>query len=65
MKQLFAIFFKYRAHKKGYWNFYCAALQWEDVVGCLAVIFPNFDFVFLFNRVLVKNGLCTHHLNKY
>ncbi len=58
----FCRFFEYGAHRDGYWNFHHAALQLEDVVDCLAVLFRNFDFVFLFEQSsghgkLQKDGL--------
>jgi len=46
----FCRFFEYGAHKDGYWNFHHAALQLEDVVDCLVVLFPDINFVFLFDQ---------------
>ena len=64
----FCRFFYYRANKDGYWNFHHAAIQFEDVVDCLVVLFPEVDFVFLFDqssshRKRQKDGLCIHHMN--
>jgi hypothetical protein len=36
-------FFEYGAEKEGYWNYN----QVEDLVDCLAVLYPDIDFVLL------------------
>ena len=38
------------ANNEGYWNSFHMSLQFEDVVDCLQVLYPNFDFVFLFDH---------------
>ncbi len=38
------------ANNKGYWNSFHMSMQFEDVVDCLQVLYPEFDFVFLFNH---------------
>ncbi|KAI2493984.1 hypothetical protein MHU86_20558 [Fragilaria crotonensis] len=38
------------ANNEGYWNSYHMSLQFEDVVDCLQVLYPEFDFVFLFDH---------------
>jgi hypothetical protein len=38
------------ATKGGYWNSFHMALQLEDVVDCLKIVRPGFDFVFLFDH---------------
>ena len=38
------------AHNEGYWNSYHMSLQFEDVVDCLQVLYPSFDFVFLYDH---------------
>ena len=38
------------ATKGGYWNSFHMALQLEDVVDCLKVVRPGYDFVFLFDH---------------
>ena len=38
------------ATKDGYWNSFRMALQFEDVVDCLKVLYPQFDIVFLFDH---------------
>jgi len=64
----FCHFFDYGANKEGYWNFHHAALQLEDLVDCLVVLFPDVDFVFLFDQSIShgrrqKDGLSVHHMN--
>ena len=36
--------------KDGYWNYNHMALQLEDLVNCLVPMFPDHDFVFLFDQ---------------
>ncbi|KAI2490938.1 hypothetical protein MHU86_23626 [Fragilaria crotonensis] len=38
------------ASKGGYWNSYHMAIQLEDVVDCLKIFRPQFDFVFMFDH---------------
>jgi len=59
----------YGANKEGYWNFHHAAIQLKDVVDCLVVLFPEIDFVFLFNqssghRKHQKDGLSVNHMKR-
>jgi hypothetical protein len=35
-------------NNEGYWNSYHMSLQFEDVVDCLQVLYPNYDLVFIF-----------------
>ncbi|KAG7357055.1 hypothetical protein IV203_001743 [Nitzschia inconspicua] len=37
-------------NKEGYWNSNHMAVQFEDVVDCLKVLYPNHEFVFLFDH---------------
>jgi hypothetical protein len=37
-------------NNEGYWNSYYMSLQFEDVVDCLQVLYPEFDFVFMFDH---------------
>ena len=46
----FTRFFDYGADKEGYWCYDHMALQLEDIVDCLVVMFPAHDFVFLFDQ---------------
>ena len=38
------------ANNEGYWNSFHMSLQFEDVVDCLQVLYPDYKFVFLFNH---------------
>ena len=38
------------ANNEGNWNSYYMSLQFEDVVDCLQVLYPEYDFVFLFDH---------------
>ncbi len=38
------------ATKGGYWNSFHMAVQLEDVVDCLKILRPDYDFVFLFDH---------------
>ncbi|KAI2503961.1 hypothetical protein MHU86_10527 [Fragilaria crotonensis] len=38
------------ANNKGYWNSFHMSLQFEDGVDCLQVLYPEYDFVFLFDH---------------
>jgi hypothetical protein len=46
----FLRFFEYGADKEGYWNYSHMALQVEDLVDCLVVLYPDFDFALLFDH---------------
>ena len=37
-------------NNEGYWNSFHMSIQFEDVVDCLMVLYPTFDFVFLFDH---------------
>ena len=38
------------ANNDGFWNGFHMSLQFEDVVDCLMVLYPEFEFVFLFDH---------------
>ena len=38
------------ANNEGYWNSYYMSLQFEDVVDCLQVLYPEFEVVFMFDH---------------
>ncbi len=44
----FVIFFEHGANKKGYWTYNYMSIQFWDRIDCLKVVFPHFDFSFLF-----------------
>jgi hypothetical protein len=39
-----------KANNEGFWNSYHMSLQFEDVVDCLLVLYPEFEFVFIFDH---------------
>jgi hypothetical protein len=44
------IHFELRANNKGYWTYNHMSVQFEDCVDCLTVVYPHFDFSFLFDH---------------
>jgi hypothetical protein len=38
------------ANNEGYWNSYYMSLQFEDVVDCVQVLYPENDLLFLFDH---------------
>ena len=38
------------ANNEGYWNSYHMSLQFEDVVDCLQILYPEFELLFLFDH---------------
>jgi hypothetical protein len=38
------------ANNEGYWNSFHMSLQFEDVVDCLLVLYPEFELIFLFDH---------------
>ena len=45
------------ANNEGSWNSFHMSLQFEDVVDCLQVLYPEYDFVFVFDH---KSGTWTN-----
>ncbi|KAI2511392.1 hypothetical protein MHU86_3003 [Fragilaria crotonensis] len=57
------------ANNEGYWNSFHMSLQFEDVVDCLMVLYPEFKFIFLFDHsqghARKRNGaLNAFHMSK-
>jgi hypothetical protein len=46
----FVKYFHIGVQNEGYWNSFHMALQLEDIVGCMNVLYPEFDVVFLFDH---------------
>ena len=38
------------ANNEGFWNLYHTSLQFEEVVDCLLVLYPEFEIVFFFDH---------------
>ena len=57
------------ANNEGYWNSFHMSLQFEDVVDCLLVLYPEFELIFLFDHsqghARKRNGaLNAFHISK-
>ena len=52
-------FFRSGINHDEYWNGSHSKMQLEDVVDCLSHIFPNFDFVFLFDQSSGNTKICS------
>ena len=46
----FVIEFSDGANEQGYWNYERMVTQLEDCIDCLTVLYPEYDFLFLFDR---------------
>jgi hypothetical protein len=65
----FVVYFELGANNEGYWTYNHMAIQFEDCVDCLKVIYPHFDFAFLFDHSQghakkLTNGLDAYNMNK-
>jgi hypothetical protein len=61
---------EYGANNEGYWNYESMVIQLEDCVDVLQVLYPQFDFLFLFDHSnghdrMQPNGLNSQKINKY
>ena len=61
-------YFRADINRNGYWNSLHVKLQLDDVVDFLVIIFPTFDYMFLFDQrsghtKLREDGLVTRHMN--
>ena len=50
MESLFVKYLFIGVNNEGYWNSFHMSIQFEDVGDCLMVLYPTFNFVFLFNH---------------
>ena len=46
----FVIYFELSLNNEGYWTYNHMAIQFEDCIDCLKVLFPPFDFAFIFDH---------------
>lgn len=46
----FVVSFELGMNNEGYWTYNHMSIQFEDCVDCLKVIYPQFDFVFMFDH---------------
>jgi hypothetical protein len=65
----FVVYFELGSNNEGYWTYNHMAIQFEDCVDCLKVVYPHFDFAFLFDHSQghakkLPNGLDAYSMNK-
>ena len=65
----FVVHFELGANSEGYWTYNHMAIQFEDCVDCLKVMYPQFDFAFLFDHSQghakkLPNGLDAYSMNR-
>ena len=65
----FVHYFEYGANGKGYWVYEHMVLQLEDCTDCLAVLYPEYDFLFLLDHSCGhdrqrEDGLNVEQMNK-
>jgi hypothetical protein len=65
----FVVDFELGANNAGYWTYNHMAIQFEDCVDCIKVMYPQFDFAFLFDHSQghakkLANGLDAYSMNK-
>jgi hypothetical protein len=65
----FVVYFKLGANNEGYWTYNHMAIQFKDCVDCLQVLYPHFDFAFLFDHSQghakkLANGLDAYTMNQ-
>jgi hypothetical protein len=46
----FVQLFEYGANKNGYWNYQWMVLQLEDCIDVLQALYPQFDYLFMFDH---------------
>jgi hypothetical protein len=65
----FVVHFELGSNNEGYWTYNHMAIQFEDCVDCLRVVYPHFDFAFLFDHSQghakkLANGLDAYAMNR-
>jgi hypothetical protein len=61
--------FEYGNSNEEYWSYECMVLQLEDCIDCLQVLFPSYEYLFLFDHSnghdrMQPEGLNTKRINK-
>jgi hypothetical protein len=61
--------FEYGANKEGYWNYEWMMLQTEDCIDVLQALYPQYDYIFMFDHSnghdrKRENGLSANSMNK-
>ena len=54
---------EYGKNRDGYWNYDRMLLQFEDIIDVLKVIYPDFNFIFLFDHSNGHNRMQPNSLN--
>ena len=49
-KSPFVIHFEYGVQAEGYWNYDSMLIQFEDCIDCLKVLYPHYNYMFLFDH---------------
>jgi hypothetical protein len=65
----FVVSFELGANNEGYWTYNHMSVQFEDCVDCIKVLYPQFDFVFMFDHSQghakkLTNGLDAYSMNR-
>ncbi|KAI2500715.1 hypothetical protein MHU86_13743 [Fragilaria crotonensis] len=65
----FVVSFELGANNEGYWTYNHMSIQFEDCVDCVKVLYPQFDFVSLFDHSQghakkLTNGLDAYSMNR-
>jgi hypothetical protein len=65
----FVVSFELGVNNEGYWTYNHMSIQFEDCVDCLKVVYPHFEFVFLFDHSQghakkLTGGLDAYCMNK-
>jgi hypothetical protein len=54
----FVVYFELRANNEQFRMYSHIAIQFEDCVNCLSVLYPHFDFAFLFDHSQGHAKIC-------
>jgi hypothetical protein len=65
----FVVYFELGSNNEGYWTYNHMAIQFEECVDCLKVMFPQLDFAFIFDHSQghakkLTNGLDAYSMNR-
>ena len=62
-KSPFVIEFEYGTKGEGYWTYEHMSVQFEDCVDCIKVLYPQYDFIFLFDHSCGYDRQCPDGLS--
>ena len=65
----FVVYFELGANNEGHWTYNHMAIQFEDCIDCLKVIYPHFNVALLFDHSQghakkLANGLDAYSMNR-